>query len=246
MALKKDTIVKIVTNGEAFGKIVGVTFESVLAGNFYIIKLLKREGQAWIDYPFDYVVLPENAIKGTDQSTLDALRDIHVLKAKNSISEDDVVTKEQKLRDAVEALIIDTPHVRSFLEKAGKEYLKVFDKKGIITKVHPVNFVVEIETPEWGTRRIRVPIKDFFVGKSSVAEADREMHKMINSIGYSKIFVRTDIPNRYEHQLVKSNPEETVRIDPGESKEIVDLLKKIATKKSPTKKSKKASSKKKK
>jgi len=87
------------------------------------------------------------------------------------------VEAETKLREAVLTLEIDTPLVRDFLIKTAKEYLSYFGKKGKIVSIHPANFIFVVSAPGWGIRPVRVPVSDFFVGSSQVAQRDYAVSK---------------------------------------------------------------------
>ena len=59
--LEQGTIVSInASNGTSIGEIVGVASDMGPAGIMYIVKLVNRGGQAWIDYPYSCVTVPRS------------------------------------------------------------------------------------------------------------------------------------------------------------------------------------------
>jgi hypothetical protein len=86
-----------------------------------------------------------------------------------------VAEAEQKLIEGVRELKLDTPLIRAFLEKTAKEYLRVFKKKGRVVAVYPSEFIFVVHDRDWG-KKVRVPIADFFAGKSNVAQRDLQLN----------------------------------------------------------------------
>ena len=86
-----------------------------------------------------------------------------------------VAEAEQKLIEGVRELKLDTPLIRSFLEKTAKEYMRVFKKKGRIVRLWPSEFIFEVHAKDW-LKKVRVPIADFFAGKSNVAQRDLQLN----------------------------------------------------------------------
>lgn len=91
------------------------------------------------------------------------------------------VQSELKLREAVEELGIDTPAVRSFLEKTANDYMRAFGKKGRIVRIYAPKFVVEIKMEKEASKYLRVPVVDFFKGESDVAQRDYAIKDAIDN-----------------------------------------------------------------
>jgi len=60
-----------------------------------------------------------------------------------------VAEAEHKLIEGVRELKLDTPLIRSFLEKTAKEYMRVFKKKGRIVRLWPSEFIFEVHAKDW-------------------------------------------------------------------------------------------------
>jgi hypothetical protein len=86
-----------------------------------------------------------------------------------------VAEAEHKLIEGVRELKLDTPLIRSFLEKTAKEYMRVFKKKGKVVALYPSEFIFEVHAKDW-RKKVRVPIADFFAGKSNVAQRDLQLN----------------------------------------------------------------------
>lgn len=85
-----------------------------------------------------------------------------------------VAVAEQKLIEGVRELKLDTPLIRAFLIKTAKEYMRVFKKKGKVVALYPSEFIFEVHAKDWG-KKVRVPVADFFAGKSNVAQRDLQI-----------------------------------------------------------------------
>lgn len=117
-----------------------------------------------------------------------------------------IAESEIKLREAVLELKLDTPLIRDFLTRTAKEYMRAFGLKGRITKLYVSNFIFVIQGRNWGPRRVRVPVTDFFKGKSDVAQRDLLLSKLIkkqstvnqNNISLDTIFrgISTNEPDK--------------------------------------------------
>jgi hypothetical protein len=198
--------------GGMTGEIVGIHSESVLTGNSYIIRILYKnseddifgshmpdEGELWEKYPYDYVVLHERMIVHASESTLSTLRSLNIIPDKVTCLETySVLQKEKKLRLAVKELKIDETHLREFLEKTAKEYIKALHiKGGEVHAVYPLDFIVRIKATYGygGFKHIRVPIADFFEGKSSVTQMGLDMQKAIKELCIPVVEKVSETPN---------------------------------------------------
>lgn len=225
--------------GDMTGEIVGIHSESKLTGNFYIIRILYRnlnvdisdedvpnEKETWEKYPYDYVVLCEKVLSTTSEGTLATLRSMGIVPDKVScLGTYTEMQNEKKLRSAVKNLKIDETHLKNFLEKAAKEYMRALHIKGKIHNVYPLDFIVRFTAPTGygGFQHIRVPIADFFEGKSSVTRMKLEMRKTIKELtdkigskisevpNVSKFVVNREMLEQDKVQKTKKTPTKSKR-----------------------------------
>lgn len=98
---------------------------------------------------------------------------------------EEMANAEHRLQEAVKDLKIDTPFVRAFLERTAKQYIKTFCYKDVKkVRVHPSDFCFEIQKGSGGVIRVRVPISDFFKGKSDVDQRDYALSKFVQGQDY--------------------------------------------------------------
>ena len=176
--LKAGTIVTTYLGGGMVGEVMGISSSNELTGNFYMIKILDREfpetdteknTPTWKKYPGEYTVLSDKVLSRANAAL------VSTLKSLGKISQDPegkVVQNERAMRAAVKNLDIDDAHLRKFLEKTAKEYMKARGEKCEIIEIYPLDFIVRLKYKYGygGAIHLRVPVADFFEGKSKVAQ----------------------------------------------------------------------------
>ena len=175
---KAGTIVTTYLGGGMVGEIMGVATENGLTGNFYMIKILdrgfpasgiERGAPTWEGYPGEYTILSEKVLLVAAEALLSTLKSLGKIPQN---PEGKVVQNERAMRTAVKNMGIDDTHLRKFLEKTAKEYMKARGEKCEIIEIYPLDFIVRLKYKYGygGAIHLRVPVADFFEGKSKVAQ----------------------------------------------------------------------------
>lgn len=68
--LEEGQLVTTDFEGGFSGEITGIAAELGPIGYMYIVKLLQRTGETWINYPYSCVVLPQSMIKAIGKQRL--------------------------------------------------------------------------------------------------------------------------------------------------------------------------------
>jgi hypothetical protein len=188
---KAGTIVTTYLGGGMVGEILGTSSSNGLTGNFYMIKILDRgfpeseiekAAPTWKEYPGEYTVLSEKVLYKAASDL------VSTLKSLGKISQDPdgkVVQNERAMRIAVKNLNIDDTQIKKFLEKAAREYMKSRGEKCEIIEVYPLDFIVRLKAKYGygGATHLRVPVADFFEGKSKVAQMSVDMRNALKEQG---------------------------------------------------------------
>jgi len=232
---KMGTYVTTDLNGGMTGEIVGIHSESELTGDFYIIKILDKstypenivesDEKTWTKYPYEYTVLCDKVLKIAPESILAILRSLGKIPDSVTSLEDRIILQnEQEMRDSVKKLKIVDTYLRNFLEKSAKEYIKSIGKKGEILEIYPLDFIARIKISKIGIRHIRVPVADFFEGKSKVSQFSSEMRDTLKKLKpkiVGKISGAPSInPFYIDRDTITENTEQVPKETPTKSKKI--------------------------
>jgi len=219
--LEVGTIVTTHTGGGMVGEVIGVATESVLSGNSYIIKILDKgsletdddkknrgDGPSWEEYPYGYTVLSEKVLSITTKTLIETLRSLGRIPQYSMGKE---VQEQQEMRAAVKNFKINETHLSKFLEKSAREYMKAQGKKCVILGVYPLDFIVRVKGLGYGGAiHIKIPVADFFEGKSKQVQMAAEMKKILKGMKPKMVKIeKKEISNASKIFITRETPEST-------------------------------------